>query len=54
MLGFYFLCSRTDVVWKLISKTKMNCGTDMSENKTKTSLLRALGRKFVVLKILRE
>ena len=35
-VGFCFLCSRTDVVWKLSAKTKQNnlCITDMSENKT--------------------
>ena len=52
----FLFCSRTNVVWKRIFQLNQNEWwiTDMSENKTYTSRLRAPGRKSFVLKILRE
>ena len=52
----FLFCFRTNVVWIRIFQLNQNEWwiTDMSENKTYTSWLRALGRKSFVLKILRE
>ena len=52
----FLFCSRTNVVWIRIFQLNQNEWwiTDMSENKTYTSWLRAPGRKSFVLKILRE